>query len=388
MNSEDNSRWQNIVRQAEKRREQWEGGIVRIPGVTLQSLSPDRLGEFEHGRLYEFLPYREDPGGEILFECEKEGGKTYFEERFRVYRPQDIRGIERREDPSYRDGLARALYLRTPEDGSLLDMGCGSAKYLLPVNPTGRRVLAFDLSREIIEENRRWRGLDRITFFAGDCLGLDLIPAREFDFVSAVNLFNVLSPENARRVLEESHRIAKRGVLLGFTLPSQSDLWTLMTPEMDRALSQGSSATSPEEMQDLFARRSFLGQMNLFLFLQEFSRRRKWSIRIFRFLDRVRWSRSQFPDARMLYPDENAVLKFLELPSRKISRVEEVSDEEVEVYSLGYGVEIVFSEKEALPPEDALFYFEEGTDFSKLSLEGEMDSSINFWKLPFRKFTE
>lgn len=385
MSPENNNHWQDLVRQAEKRRTKWEEGIVRIPGVTLQTLSPDRLGEFEHGRLYEFLPYRQDPGGEILFECEKEGGKAYFEERFRIYRPQDIRGIERREDPSYRDGLARALYLRTPEDCSILDMGCGSAKYLLPVNPTGRRVLAFDLSREIIEENRRWKGLERITFFAGDCLGLDLFPTREFDFVSAVNLLNVLSPENVRRVLEESHRIARRGVLLGFTLPSQSDLWTPMTPEVDRALSQGSSAASPEEIQDLFARRSFLGQMNLFLFLREFCRRRKWSLRIFRFLDRTLWARSHFPDARMLYPEENAVLKFLELPSRKISRVEEVSDEEVEVYSLGYGVEIFFSEKERLPPGDALFYFSEGEDFSKLSLEGEMDSAIDFWKLPFPK---
>lgn len=386
MNPVNNDQWRDIVRQAEKRRREWADGIVRIPDATLQTLRPERLGEFQHGRLYEFLPYRQDPGGEILFECEKEGGKTYFEERFRIYRPQDIRGIERREDPTYREGLARALYLRTPEDCSLLDMGCGTAKYLLPVNFTERRVLAFDLSSEIIEENRRWKGLERITFFAGDCLGLDLFPAGEFDFLSAVNLFNVLPPENVRRVLEEGRRIAKQGVLLGFSLPSQSDLWTPMTPELNQALSQEGNAASLEEAQDLFARRSFLGQMNLFQYLRDYCQRRKWSIRIFHFLDRVCWTRSQFPDARMLYPEENAVLKFLELPSRKISRVEGIPGEKVEVYSLGHGIEIFFSEKEQLPPENFLFYFEDGEDFSKLSLEGEMDRAIDFWRLPFQKF--
>ncbi len=361
---------------------------MRIPNITLGDLSPELMGRFEHGVLYEFLPYRQDPGGEILFECEKEGPKTFFEERFRIYRGEDIRGIERREDPTYVDGLCQSLYIRTPGSSSILDMGCGSAKYLIPLNQTDREILAFDLSKEIIQENKAWKELDRISFFAGNALEQDFIPPQSFDYISAVNLLNVLGPENVLKILAEGSRIAKKGILLGFTLPSQSDLWTTMTPELNQVVTEGiGNASAPEEIQEVAARQSFLGQMNMFRFLRETCEKKGWAARVFRFLDKTSVERSDFPDSGMLYPEENAVLKFLEFPFRKISAVEELPKNKVHVHALGYGMEIAFTEKESLPPLPSLCYFQDKEDFQSRSIESEMNHMIDFWNLPFQKYT-
>lgn len=378
--------WSEITQQAEERHREWEKKVVRIPDMTLETLKPEMLGQFEHGTLYEFLPHRENPGGEILFECEKEAGKTYFEERFRIYRPGDIQGIEVREDPTYRNGLCQSLYLRTEQDSSLLDMGCGTAKYLLQLNDTDRKVLAFDLSRDLIEENKCSEELDRISFFTGNCLDLDYIPDREFDYVTGVNLSNVLPPESVKKVIEESRRVAKKGILFGYTLPSQCDLWTEMTPRQAREIVEGiGNPDAAESIQELAAKQAFLGQMNMFRFFQDICRQKGWPMRIFLFLDKTTMNRSGFPDSRMLYPEENGVMKFLELPLRKISKIEEVSLEQVAVHAVGYGLEIAFSKEEQLEKAESLLYFSDDQDLSTISIESEMDRAIDFWGLPFQK---
>ena len=188
----DRDRIKEIAKEAETRYNWLMRSVIEVDDVTLDDLPKDRLRDFKPGRLYEFLPYRGEFGGRIIFECVKEGEEVLFKERYRIYVSQGVYGIERRDSPAYMEGIGRAIYRRIPDGAVILDIGCGTAKYLKTINDSERTILAMDMSRDLIEENRREKGLDRVHFFPGDAVDLSYIRDAEIDYLTGINMLNVL----------------------------------------------------------------------------------------------------------------------------------------------------------------------------------------------------
>ena len=363
--------------------------IELIEDTDLDTLEDERLGEFKHKHLYEFLPYREEIGGRIIFECIKENDKTYFNEKYRIYRKEDVFGIEHRDNPAYVEAVGTTIYRRIPPGCTILDVGCGTAKYLRTINSDERTVLAMDISSDLIEDNKRADGLERINFFAGDLNDLSPFRTGELDYVTGVNILNVLSVENAVLFLTQARRIAKRGLLFAFTLPTQVDFWTQIPKEdYDRIISGLNNPSAMPDEKELATRQTFEGQMNLFVFMTALCRQKDWKLRIFRFLDSYTMDWNDFlstDDSRYIGYGNNALFKFLEYPNRRATRIDGLDEKKVLIHAVGYGMEVYFGKEDMLEPVNRVFYFDEGFDFTRLTVKDEMNSAMEYWKLPFER---
>lgn len=391
------SRIEEILREAEYRYNWLMNSVVGIKDYTLENLPQDHLADFKSGGLYEFLPYRRELGGQIIFKCIKDGERVYFDEKYRVYTKESFYGIERRDNLAYVGGIDKCIYSRTSEDSVILDIGCGTAKYLAPVNSSKRTILAMDMSRDVIEENKGIKELDRIHFFPGDALDLSYIKDAEVDYVTGINILNVVSPEDVVRILSQGYRIARRGLLFGFTLPAKCDFWTAIPKEQAERIERGANDPSaPIEDRVLVAEQGFLGQMNLFGFVKNLCREWNWSCRVFRFLDRYIVDSDAFfktDDSDYIGYGNNSILKILEYPSRPAANIKDVGEGNFLIHAIGYGMEVYFLSGEELKvcPEsilgkgEGLYYFEDDCDFQSIKISHEINHSIDYWGLPFDK---
>ena len=98
-----------------------------------------------------------------------------------------------------------ALELR-PGD-RLVIPGCGTGLDL-PLLPEGVRVVALDLSSEMLERARRKRTRARVELRLGDAMALDL-PEASFD-AALLNLIVAVAPDGAR-VITEALRVLRPG---------------------------------------------------------------------------------------------------------------------------------------------------------------------------------
>ncbi|MBF8251161.1 MAG: methyltransferase [Deltaproteobacteria bacterium] len=370
-----------IEKEAEARYERLISSVTQIPGITLDILPPESADDFIDRGLYEFTEYRKVFGGRLIFICLKTAdGQAFFLERFRIYGRESPQGIERADDPSYINGVGESLYLRIPQGSTILDIGCGTGKYLKLLKGRGVAAMAMDMSRELIVEDRKSLELREVHFFPGDCADLRFLNDREIEFLTGVNILNVLFPDMVESLLAQAARVARSGALFAFTLPARADLWG----DMAEPPKEGPYRASAEYI-EMASNQTFLGQMKLFTFVRKLSKEKGWRCRIFKFLDRSIFdiaTLNKTLDAGYLKPGEDSLLKLLEFPVR-FSRSTGVQPEGSRlVCAVGYGLEISFG-GEVLPSAEEVFYFDDRTEFEKLDIRSELRDSIKCWNLPF-----
>ena len=370
-----------IVKDAETRYEQLISSVTEIPGTTIDNLPLERANDFKDRGLYEFTEYRKLFGVRLIFICVKTAdGQAFFLERFRIYGKESPQGIERADDPSYFNGVGESLYLRIPQGSTILDIGCGTGKYLKLLKGRGVAAMAMDMSRELIVEDRKLLELRNVHFFPGDCADLSFLNDREIEFLTGVNILNVLFPDMVESLLLQAARVARSGALFVFTLPARADLWGDMAePQRDDLNSRSA------EYIETASNQTFLGQMKLFTFVRKLSKEKGWRCRIFRFLDRSIFDIAAFNktlDAGYLKPGKDSLLKLLEFPVRFSGCTGVQPEGSVLICAVGYGLEISFG-REALPPAEKVFYFDDRAEFEKLDIRSELRDSIKHWSLPF-----
>lgn len=380
-------RVQEIINQAEDRYEMLVSSIVEVPEYTLDNLPQEKSADFANRCLYEFTEYRKEFGGRLVFMCLKSpDGQSFFLERFRIYGKESPQGIERADDPSYMNGIGDSLYLRIPEGSAILDIGCGTGKYLKVLKGKNMATLAMDMSKELIAENRESLELREIHFFPGDCVDLRFLNDKEIDYLAGVNILNVLYPEMVESLLEQGERVARKGGIFAFTLPARADLWSDYSPELAGPLKEGLNRGSDEYL-EIASNQTFLGQMRLLSFVRNLCKGKGWGCRIFRFLDSSIYDSPAFDktlDARYLKSGEDSLLKLLEFPIRRAGATSVPPEGSYLVCSIGYGLEIYFGD-EALPPAEGAHYFGDEVEFEKLNIRTELNDSVIRWNLPFEK---
>jgi len=374
-----------IINAAEERYQLLISTIIEIQGYTLDNLPAEKAGECINRGLYEFTGYRKEFGGRLIFMCIKStDGQTYFLERFRIYGKESPQGIERADDPSYINGVGDSVYSRIPEGSTILDIGCGTGKYLKVLKGKEMTVLAMDMSSELILEDREDEELNDFLFFPGDCVDLRFMKDKEIDYLTGVNILNVLYPEMVESLLEQGERVAVKGGLFAFTLPARADLWSDYSPELAGPLKEGLNRGSDEYLETA-SNQTFLGQMRLFSFVRNLCKGKGWRCRVFRFLDSSIMDGQAFNktlDARHLKSGEDSLLKLLEFPIRRAKTTGVPPEGSYLVCSIGYGLEIYYGE-ESLPPIDEAHYFDDNVELEKLDIEIELSDSITCWNLPF-----
>jgi hypothetical protein len=207
--------------------------------------------------------------------------------------------------------------------------------------------MAMDMSRELIADDRKTFELRDIHFFPGDCADLSFLNDREIEFLTGVNILNVLYPDMVESLLAQAARVARSGALFAFTLPARADLWSDMVEPPKEAPYRASA-----EYIEMASNQTFLGQMKLFTFARKLCREKGWRCRMFRFLDRSIMDAPTFNrtlDARHLKPGEDSLLKLLEFPIRRAGFTEVQPEGSRLVCAVGYGLEIFFG-REGLTP--------------------------------------
>jgi SAM-dependent methyltransferase len=377
-------RIREIIKESEGRYERLISSIIEVPDYTLDNLPREKARDFINRGLYEFTEYRKEFGGRLVFMCLKApDGHAFFLERFRIYGKESPQGIERADDPTYMNGVGESLYLRIPEGAAILDIGCGTGKYLRTLKGKEVTTLAMDISAELIEENRGSGELSHAHFFPGDCVDLGFLKDKEVDYLTGVNILNVLYPEMVESMLEQGARVAKGG-LFSFSLPARADLWTDYPPELAEAL-KGGLNRAMEEYVEMASNQTFSGQMRLFSFVRNLCRERGWKCRISRFLDSSILDGEAFNktlDSRYLKQDEDSLLKLLEFPVRRAGSTGVPPEGSYLICAVGYGLEVFFGNEE-LPAAEGVYYFGEGVDFENLDIGSELNDSIRHWSLPF-----
>ncbi|MDO8446614.1 MAG: methyltransferase domain-containing protein [Deltaproteobacteria bacterium] len=380
-------RVQEIISQAEDRYEMLVSSIVEVPDYTIDNLSQEKGAEFMDRCLYEFTEYRKEFGGRLVFMCLKPpDSQTFFLERFRIYGTESPQGIERGDDPSYMNGVGECVYLRIPEGSTIIDIGCGTGKYLKVLSGKRMTALAMDISKDLIVEDRKSTELRDVHFFPGDCVDLRFLKDKEIDYLTGVNILNVLYPEMVESLLEQGERVANMGGLFAFTLPARADLWSDYSPELGGPLKERLNRGSDEYL-EIASNQTFFGQMRLLSFVRNLCREKGWRCRVLRFLDSSIYDRPAFSktlDARYLKSGEDSLLKLLEFPIRRARATAVPPEGSYLVCSIGYGLEIYFGD-EALPPADEAHYFGDEVEFEKLNIRTELDDSVTRWNLPFEK---
>lgn len=373
-----------IVNETEERYERLVSSIVEVPDITLDNLPLEKTGEFINRGLYEFTEYRKEFGGRLVFMCLKSpDGEAFFLERFRIYGKESPQGIERADDPSYLNGVGDSVYMRIPEGSTILDLGCGTGKYLKALNGKRATTLAMDISKELIVEDRKSLGLRDVRFFPGDCVDLRFLKDKEIDYLTGVNILNVLYPEMVESLLTQGLRVAEKGGLFAFTLPARADLWSDYSPELAEPLKEGLNRASDEYL-EIASNQTFLGQMRLFSFVRNLCNEKGWKCRIFRFLDSSILSHTAFNktlDAKYLKDKEDSILKLLEFPVRRAADTGVPPEGSYLVCAIGYGLEVFYREK-SLPSADDAHYFDDGVEFERLDIRSELNDSITRWNLP------
>lgn len=116
------------------------------------------------------------------------------------------------------DGTAE--YVKLPEGGIGLDVGCGSGALTIACakrNPQGK-MIGIDrwgreyksFSKQLCEDNAVEEGVDNVEFRQGDACKLDF-PDEYFDAVTSNYVYHNISGKNKQELLKETLRVLKKG---------------------------------------------------------------------------------------------------------------------------------------------------------------------------------
>ncbi len=135
-------------------------------------------------------------------------GETYWSRFARTYdeSAEFVVGRSLRREIARRLGQEREL-------GEVIEFGCGTGYFTQAIASNATRVLATDLSDEMLEAARlRLAGFANVAIGAADCELLVPFPAGSFDTVLMANVLHVIG--DPRAALRESRRLLRHGGLL------------------------------------------------------------------------------------------------------------------------------------------------------------------------------
>jgi len=115
--------------------------------------------------------------------------------------------------------LRRSIYKRLSRErklGYTLECGCGTGFYTRAISGQARRIMATDLSEEMLEAaKKRLRDMSHVSFLKIDC-ETHVFPPTSFETVLMANILNTLS--RPLKALREAHRVLKYdGALIAIT---------------------------------------------------------------------------------------------------------------------------------------------------------------------------
>jgi len=119
--------------------------------------------------------------------------------------------------------VAREELLKESNLGTVLELGCGTGLYTETLHKVATKILASDLSDEMIVAATQKRGnLENVTFMKADALNLPFDQDR-FDTVFMANFIHIIG--DPERVIKESRRVLKEGgkiIMTSFALDEMS----------------------------------------------------------------------------------------------------------------------------------------------------------------------
>lgn len=113
-----------------------------------------------------------------------------------------------------------AEYVKLPEEGIGLDVGCGSGALTIACarNNPQAKMLGIDrwgpeyasYSQRLCEENAKAEGIDNVSFSKGNAIHLDF-PDETFDCVTSNYVYHNITGRNKQELLKETLRVLKKG---------------------------------------------------------------------------------------------------------------------------------------------------------------------------------
>jgi len=111
--------------------------------------------------------------------------------------------------------LMKDELLKEENLSEVLELGCGTGLFTEALQKVSKKVVATDFSEEMVTAAREKRGnLKNVKFEKADALNLNY-EDESFDTVFMANLIHVIG--DARRVIQESNRVLKKGGTLIIT---------------------------------------------------------------------------------------------------------------------------------------------------------------------------
>jgi len=149
---------------------------------------------------------------------EKRIASDYDAKRFRSWRGKTV---DRRERTYIAEGIAQ-LSGQSPNQ-MVLDAPSGTGRLTEELLQRGYRVVAVDISLEMMRQGEADRNLRSLPNFVGYvCADLEHLPFRSgaLDVTCSLRVMGHLPPEVKRRVLDEFRRVSRVGAVIIFALDS------------------------------------------------------------------------------------------------------------------------------------------------------------------------
>ena len=105
----------------------------------------------------------------------------------------------------------------------ILDLGCGVGRDSAYFAKSGHKVVATDLSEEVIEQNKKYFSGLEIDFRVSDLSGNYPFEENSFDLVYAYLSLHYFNDETTKKIIKEIHRVTKPEGYLVFSCKTVFD---------------------------------------------------------------------------------------------------------------------------------------------------------------------
>ncbi len=115
-------------------------------------------------------------------------------------------------------------FLPNSKDSVILDFGCGTGYYLMPLVKSAKKIVAIDASKGMIEVLRKRINKYRIKKIKTRIASIENFETKEkFDLILSIGVFNYL--DDIELVLSKTYNLLKRGGTFIFTVPDRNNVF-------------------------------------------------------------------------------------------------------------------------------------------------------------------
>jgi ubiquinone/menaquinone biosynthesis C-methylase UbiE len=107
---------------------------------------------------------------------------------------------------------------------TILDVPFGTGRFLPIYKKFNHRTLGIDVSADMLKiAKTRTTPVSKCPLVIGDAVNLPL-RSKTFDYVVCIRLLNWVTTPKLKEIIQEFHRVAKKGILIGFRSQRRGDL--------------------------------------------------------------------------------------------------------------------------------------------------------------------